>query len=183
MPRKAARVASSGVPGGATFGVSDDAPTGRRPVVAFRGERPWRWVCTIALALLIGFIVFWPAPQDAGSGEGLRAWLDAWHAGGGPAWIDYDLIEFVANIVMFIPVGVVAWWWAPSIPRAVLFGLGASCLIESVQGLFLPERVADWRDLVANTSGAVFGAVLAHVVVRRRFPRLAALRSRKGAVR
>lgn len=147
-----------------------DSPTtgGARRGAALRRLR---LPATLALALLIGWIVFGPQPVDASPDEGLSAWLRQWHDAGGPAWISYANIEFAANVLMFVPVGAVAMWWRPSVPSAALTGLACSCVIEAIQGLFLPDRVADVRDLVANTSGAFLGALVAAGVLRHQHSR------------
>jgi VanZ family protein len=46
----------------------------------------------------------------------------------------------------------------------VLAGLALTLLIEGVQALFLTGRSATLSDLVANTSGALLGILLAHAV-------------------
>ncbi|GEM_PF-2615016 len=130
-------------PGEREAGASEtDAPrTGRHLLDAALTSRAVRLACTSMLALVIGVIVFDP---DPGSGEGILA---------------IPTLEFAANIVMFLPVGAVAWWWRRSVWRNVLVGLAASVTIETVQGLFLPHRVADYRDLISNTSGAMLGSL------------------------
>jgi glycopeptide antibiotics resistance protein len=123
----------------------------RRLQAAVAGWRGWRSgrlrvACTVVLAAVIGVIVFDP---DPGTGPGLPPWL-----------------EFTANIVMFSPVGAVAWWWRRSVPRNVAAGLVCTVIIESVQGLLLPLRVADPRDVVANTAGALIGSLLCWWIAR-----------------
>lgn len=85
----------------------------------------------------------------------------------GAGWITYSGVEFTANVAMFVPLGVLvlAWrgrWW-----HGILGGLAVSAAIETWQLLFLPTRVADVRDLVANTIGAAVG-VGAFVLLSRR---------------
>lgn len=114
-------------------------------------------------------------PTSIGSGEhswSIRA-LNRLHESGMPAWISYALVESAANILLFVPLGGIvvlilgprAWLWA------VLVGVGASVAIEAAQLLFLASRVATVNDVLANSSGAAIGAVVAAVVivvVRRR---------------
>lgn len=117
--------------------------------------RGLRWACTVALTVVIGVIVFDP---DPGQGPGLVPWM-----------------EFTANIIMFVPVGALAWWWRPSVWRNVLVGLVCTVFIETVQGLFLPHRVADARDVFANTSGALIGSAACWVIagiMRRNTPEI-----------
>ncbi|KQR23604.1 VanZ family protein [Microbacterium sp. Leaf151] len=75
----------------------------------------------------------------------------------GLGWVTYDGVEFTANVAMFVPLGalILVWrgrWW-----HGILGGLVLSAGIETWQLLFLPTRVADVRDLVANTLGAAIG--------------------------
>lgn len=75
----------------------------------------------------------------------------------GGGWVTYSGVEFTANVAMFVPLGllVVAWrgrWW-----HGILGALVLSAGIETWQLLMLPTRVADVRDLVANTLGAALG--------------------------
>lgn len=78
------------------------------------------------------------------------------------AWITFDRLEFAANVAMFVPFGVFVvlwfgvrgWWLAP------VLGAATSVVIEALQWLFLDTRVADPRDVVANTAGAVVGMLL-----------------------
>ena len=67
---------------------------------------------------------------------------------------------------MFVPFGVLAilWdglWWV-----GILSGLATSAVIETSQALLLPTRVADARDLLANTLGTALGVVVGLLVVR-----------------
>ncbi|KAA9130654.1 VanZ family protein [Microbacterium caowuchunii] len=79
------------------------------------------------------------------------------------------MLEFLANVVLFVPAGALAllwlgrragWWWAAAI------GLALSGTIEGVQALMLADRVADVRDLLANTLGSVLGALIVRTVLR-----------------
>ncbi|KTR93360.1 hypothetical protein NS220_12860 [Microbacterium testaceum] len=91
--------------------------------------------------------------------HGLRSWPPT-------AWITFDVVEFTANVGMFVPLGilVLAWggrWWL-----GILTGVLASTVIETAQLLFLPTRVADVRDVAANTLGAAIGAGIAVLLGR-----------------
>lgn len=85
-------------------------------------------------------------------------WLD-------PAtWDNLDSREFVANILLFVPLGFLL---RAAFPKATWVGaaaLGAvvSLVIEVLQ-VFTP-RVSDPRDLLANTLGAIVGALLAALI-------------------
>ena len=82
---------------------------------------------------------------------------------------------FGERLLMFVPLGALVALQLPRRRRllAAPIGLGVSILIETIQLLALPSRVADVRDLVSNGTGALLGALL--VVVLARLP----LRPRK----
>ncbi len=85
-----------------------------------------------------------------------------------PTRFGYDTIECTANIALFIPVGLLVvvlagarrWWLGPVIGALV------SAMIELGQLVFLPERFGTVSDILANSLGAVFGTVLALIVLR-----------------
>lgn len=118
------------------------------------------------LALLVVAAVFtvgyWPVPVDRGMRSILTSVLDRLAAAGAPSWVDYAHIEFGANIVLFVPVGVLIalllprweWWLAP------IIGLALSLAIEFGQALLLPQRFATPLDVLANTTGATVGALI-----------------------
>jgi glycopeptide antibiotics resistance protein len=75
-------------------------------------------------------------------------------------------IEFIGNILMFVPLGIFVamlvsrrrWW-------LLLFtGTLMSGFIELSQMLFLPGRVPEVRDLISNSTGFLIGAVSAVLV-------------------
>lgn len=107
----------------------------------------------------LSLIAFWPSPVDEGaSGLIVRA-LGFLHRNGVPGWFDYSLIESGANVLLFIPFGILIAAFLP-LRRAWLavpVGVLASTCIELGQELFRPERVATSEDIVANVSGALIG--------------------------
>lgn len=125
-------------------------------------RRVARWLAA-AYFLALCLIAFWPTPVDRGAAGTISSILARLHAHGVPDWVNYQLVEFTANIALFVPVGLLGvvlvganqWWWA------VAAGFGVSCLIELGQLVFLPGRFPTLPDVVANTAGAVFGALLA----------------------
>ena len=135
------------------------AHSGQTPAALRRAAR---WLAAAYLVTLAA-IAFWPSPVDRGAHRPITSILARLHAHGMPGWIDYGLVEFTANIVLFVPVGLLgvvllgsARWWV-----AVLAGFAASGLIELGQLVFLPARYATVMDVLANTSGAALGALLA----------------------
>ncbi len=124
-------------------------------------------VLAVAYAVAVVLIGFWGTPVDAGA----RPWLDRLigllQRHGAPSWFGYDAVESSANVVFFVPLGLLVvllagarWWWA-----GAAAGLVVSCVIETGQALFLPARYATIDDVVANTLGAVLGALLGVVAL------------------
>jgi glycopeptide antibiotics resistance protein len=94
-------------------------------------------------------------------------------------WLDFPTVEFLANVAMFLPLGLFLLlllgrgrWWL-----AILFGVGLTVTIEFVQQ-FLPSRVSDPRDLAANSIGVTLGVLAALVVTAAKARRLRAQRAK-----
>ncbi len=109
-----------------------------------------------------------PEPYSPEVGGVLRAVLDALAAWTPTAWITFDVVEFSANVLMFAPLGVLVVLWGGRWWLGILIGLMVSGAIETTQYFFLETRVADVRDLVANTLGSAIGAVATSALQGRR---------------
>jgi len=124
----------------------------------------------------MGFLVWLPNP-DAVQYTGIVAVVARWFEPLGlPFEPTYIVLEILANVVLFVPFGILAltaFRWM-RVWSATLAGLATSCLIEGVQ-LFLPTRYSTVSDLIANTAGALIGALLV-VAWRRRAASAAASR-------
>ncbi len=85
-------------------------------------------------------------------------------------WQGYEVVQFSANVVLFIPLGalVLLVWHRSGVVRATVAGAAVSSLIELLQHLVRPERIASLQDVVANTVGAAAGAAAVWVVRWRR---------------
>lgn len=107
-----------------------------------------------ALALIV-----WLPGQDAEAVTGIVATtarvLESW---GVPFEIGYPVLEFTANIALFVPFGVLVAvaWPALQAWKVVAAGAGTSVLIELVQ-IALPTRYPTVSDVIANTLGAAVG--------------------------
>ena len=86
--------------------------------------------------------------------------LASLHARGLFENVDFLVVEFLGNILMFVPLGVFVallvsrrYWW-------VLLFLGTvfSGIIELGQLLFLADRYSEVRDLISNSTGFLLGA-------------------------
>ena len=116
------------------------------------------------LVLLIG-TTLWPKPVD---GEGLLAfvtrellrftstisWLE---------WIQYNQLEAIANVFLYIPLGIFLVLLAPKTRLWVLclIPIVISLVAEGSQRLFLPDRYATVNDVVFNALGGVLGILIA----------------------
>lgn len=135
----------------------------RARVMMLLRHDPRSWLA-IYIVVLAG-IAFSPVPVDSGAGPLLRAITKAFPV------LTYHRIEFGANIVLFVPLGLLL---ALILPRrrylVVPIAFVATVSIESLQGIFLGARVASILDVVANTTGACIGLLIAEVVpaLRRR---------------
>ena len=129
-----------------------------------------RRILAVALAAYTVFVcVVTLSPRMPGTGSAaliVNAVLDYVHARGLLVGLDYDGVEFVANIGMFVPLGVLTALLMP--PRArwtlLLIGTAFSCVIELYQALLLGGRVGEWRDVLSNSLGFLLGAAAALLV-------------------
>ncbi|RKO21531.1 VanZ family protein [Pseudarthrobacter phenanthrenivorans] len=117
----------------------------------------------------LALIAFWPSPVDQPIQGQLAGILQFLHRHGIPAWFNYRFVEAAANVLLFVPLGIVTklsfpekQWW-----RIGAFGLLISGSMELGQLLFLHNRFASPLDLVTNTSGAVIGALLATAALKK----------------
>ncbi|WP_345799964.1 VanZ family protein [Microbacterium sp. AZCO] len=129
----------------------------------------------IALLVVYSAFVAYMTLTPRGPGDGaftrwVKRSLDALHAQGVALWIDFLTIEFLANVAMFVPLGLLTALLLRRRWPLLVIGTAASAFIELWQALFLPERYPDWRDLVSNTIGFLLGAAMAVVVERVRHP-------------
>lgn len=113
----------------------------------------------VGYLVLLAAIVFWPSPVDAPVDSALSKVLLFLHRHGAPQWVNYNLVEFTANIAMFVPFGVLLALILKRSHRwfAVVICFAATCFIELSQLLFLSHRVASMGDIVANTAGGIIG--------------------------
>ena len=76
------------------------------------------------------------------------------------------LLDFLLNIVFYVPLGAAAFLafdgGAPSLFFAIATGFMLSFGIEEAQR-YIPSRAADYNDLVANSLGTALGAIAAYV--------------------
>ncbi len=128
-------------------------------------RHPLLTAATFAYLAVVAWVTLGPQPLDAQGSAILYRLIDEFSQHRMTSWLTYSRVEFLANVAMFIPIGVFfvllmgrKWWFA-----AILAGIGMTFTIEFVQ-LFLPTRVPDVRDLLSNTLGACIGVFLALII-------------------
>jgi glycopeptide antibiotics resistance protein len=119
------------------------------------------------LAVLF-WIVFAPA-EDAGRVTGVVALAAQLLAGIGiPFDLSYLVLEFLANVALFLPLGALLAVAFARLPWWAIVGIGfvTSVAIELVQ-LGLPSRFSTVSDVVANTLGTALGLLLTAATLAR----------------
>ena len=125
-------------------------------------------VLLVLYLLAVASVVLWPTDWVAALSEGdLRALK---HESGAPTWITTDDVGFVANVMLFMPLGFLGsrlltqWRWT----NWLMAGVVAASAVEMSQMLFLSRRDPSVSDVIANTLGIVLGYLLAGIVLRNR---------------
>lgn len=138
-----------------------------------------RWLLLLAGAyvLVLALIGLWKTPVDRNLA--VTTWPPvAWTLRqlGLDPWDGYTLIEFTANIALFVPLGalVLLLWPRLGWGRTTAVALAATVTIEVLQQVLRPERFASLSDVVANTLGGAIGALLVTGVLTLRRSRSAA---------
>ena len=142
-------------------------------------KRPLRGLRWVSAGLLVAFlaaiavITVTPGPPVADGQRDLIAFLARAHTQGLPQWVTFGKVEFGANVLMFVPIGL---FGALALPRArwliVPAAVAMSAVIEAVQAAGLPARDGTARDVIANGVGALIGYLVATVVLAERHRRI-----------
>lgn len=146
-------------------------------------EQPWLSPALLLILIAVGFLVGpWlaarPAVAWALGGASVAAVLVAAvipedrerYARCEVAWTlpTPERVEPFANLVLFIPIAFLIAVAAKRPLLGLVAGVGFSALIETLQALIRAiGRSCDTGDLIANSLGALGGAVLAWAVIRR----------------
>lgn len=138
-------------------------------VVEGRGVRGALWALTVLYMAVVAFMTLWPVHIDDNAAGGfLHGLLGRGHAEGWlPGWFNYDLVEWLSNVVMFVPGGFLLGillrppvrWFVP------VAGVCTTVGIESLQH-FMPGRTSSVLDIWANSMGALLGWLVALVLIR-----------------
>ena len=128
-------------------------------------RHPLLSLVTLGYLAIVGWVTLGPQPVDDSRGSWLWRLLRFFSGHELTDWLTYSRVEFLANVAMFLPIGVFfvllfgrRLWFV-----GILAGAALTLLIEGAQ-LFLPGRVPDVRDLIANFLGATIGVFVALVL-------------------
>ena len=135
----------------------------RQTHVASRFRR--RLVLFALFAYATFVLVITISPQMPGTGFVARVvdwFLYELHSRGLFTSVGFLHLEFIGNILMFVPLGIFAalllprkaWW------LLLLMGTAFSVGIEMFQATFLPGRFPEIRDVVSNSTGFLVGAAM-----------------------
>jgi glycopeptide antibiotics resistance protein len=128
-------------------------------------RHPFLSLLTGAYLVFVRWLTLTPQDDHTRQAQLAERILTELHERGYAESIDYSRFEFLANIALFVPVGMfllllfgAGGWWL-----ALIASFAMTAGIESLQHE-IPGRVPDDRDLVANGTGAAIGIVIALVL-------------------
>ena len=127
-----------------------------------RSTRVWALALGLPFLLAIALLTLTPARVE----QTMPRLLDIVLAGIqrlGWTSLDFTRLEVLANIAVFVPVGVLAFLLVPrrAWPLSLFVGPAVSVAIETAQYVALPHRAATVGDVLANSTGATLGVILA----------------------
>ena len=117
---------------------------------------------------VLTLIALWPAPVDGAARPFLRL------IGRAVPMLTYARIEFGANFLLFVPLGMLL---ALILRRRYLLApiaLVATVTIESIQALIIDKRTPSVMDIIANLTGACLGLLIVAFIEWRRARRVPA---------
>jgi glycopeptide antibiotics resistance protein len=126
----------------------------------------------VVTIFLLGLLILTLAP----SADRARTveWMPFEQLGQGGSSREAVVAEMLGNVILFIPVGLLAparWQAMRSFKRVILAGAAFSLLIETLQFALNLGRQPSVTDIIMNTSGATLGWLL-FLLLRRRMDRL-----------
>jgi glycopeptide antibiotics resistance protein len=128
-------------------------------------RHPFLSLTTFLYLGFVGWVTLTPASSAPTNSELILRVLARLQQYDDFAWLTYDRAEFLANIALFVPVGVfllllvgTRFWWVAGLAAFLM-----TSAIETVQRT-IPGRVPDERDILANTAGALIGIVVGLVL-------------------
>ncbi|GAA1218615.1 VanZ family protein [Microbacterium maritypicum] len=130
-----------------------------------RFTRAWALVLGIPFLIGLAALTLTPSRVEETMPNLLDVVLTTAHRLGWES-LDFTRLEVIANVLVFVPVGILAFLLLPRRVwfLALLVGPVLSAAIETAQRVALPHRAATVNDVVANSTGAILGVALAVVV-------------------
>jgi glycopeptide antibiotics resistance protein len=128
-------------------------------------RHPFLSIVTLAYLAFVGWVTLTPGSEAPTQSELVLRALARLQRYDHMGWLTFDRAEYLANIALFVPVGLFLlllfgsrFWWL-----ALLAAVTMTSFIETVQKS-IPGRVSDDRDIAANTLGAVIGVAVGLVL-------------------
>ena len=125
-----------------------------RPSTPLPGPTDVRRIAGWTLAgylFALTLIAFWPSPVDSGAGPVIDLITRIIPV------LTYARIEFGANILLFVPLGVLLTLILRDRALVLPIVIVLTLTIESGQGVLLDRRTPSELDIIANTAGACIG--------------------------
>ncbi|HWR85566.1 MAG TPA: VanZ family protein [Rhodoglobus sp.] len=94
----------------------------------------------------------------------IRSWLEP------ETWTTGTMFEFTANVLMFVPIGLLLRMALPRAGWSTVLGIAVAITVAIELAQIPLDRVSDPRDLVANSAGATIGVIIGAVVLALRRP-------------
>jgi VanZ family protein len=112
------------------------------------------------------FLITWLPASQAGKVTGIVGYIAHVLDPRIPFSIGYPVLEFLANVALFVPLGLLLSAGWPRLPGwvVILIGFATTVTIECVQW-GIPSRFPAISDIVSNTLGTMIGVGLTAVVV------------------
>lgn len=153
--------------------------TGKRPPGPSRARLWIAWLGLLGYGAVVLTVTLLPNAGGEGFETGILNLLSHLYSRGVPEWFDFHMLEFGANVAMFIPLGffvglLLPWRWQ-WLGIAVLPAVSTG--IEVAQYWFLANRLATLNDIIANSLGGwvgLLGATLIRAAVYARDRRVIA---------
>ena len=128
-------------------------------------RHPFLSLVTLVYLGFVGWVTLTPGSEAPTSSDLVLRVLARLQGYDELSWLTYDRAEYLANVALFVPVGLfllllfgTRFWWVAGAAAIAL-----TSLIETAQRS-IPGRVPDERDIAANTMGAVVGIVVGVVL-------------------
>ena len=138
----------------ASAGASPKTSAGNAQTWRRRSAFVWPRALLAAYLFMLTLIALWPVPVDSGAGPALRLLGRVFPV------ITHARVEFGANILLFVPLGILLALILRQRHLVVPIAFLATVTIESMQALMIDRRVPSLMDIVANVAGACLGLVI-----------------------